>query len=212
MNMNLNLDDDEEDDDDDYDGEVQQNVGKEAEEGDNMGVGEEEQVPEREQAEVFADEANNDVSAAGDATTTAGTFNTDNEVLDHEQDEEDTPTPPPLLLMMMQPADVLTRLAYKHAQKKKAGAGAGAEAAAMVGLTSDGNEAATAADTGVRFVAPARNAHRRTRANNQHKSKKKHKSSKGLALSTLLCEGYNIEQRNCNSFECSGKCNEPSNS
>ncbi|XP_030374527.1 uncharacterized protein LOC115624077 [Scaptodrosophila lebanonensis] len=36
------------------------------------------------------------------------------------------------------------------------------------------------------------------RANRQHKKRKSAKS-----LSTLLCEGYNIEQRNCNSFECS---------
>lgn len=214
MNMNLNLDDGDDDDDDDDDGdgdgEVQQNLEKEEEEGDiGIGDGNGERRRERQQTEVFADEANNDVSAAGDATTSAATFISDNEVLDHEQDED---TPPSSLLMLMQPADVLSRLAFKRAQKNKAGMGAGpgAGAAATLGLTSDGNEAtsATAADTGVRFVATARNAHRRTRANNQHK---KHKSPKGLALSTLLCEGYNIEQRNCNSFECSGKCNQPQN-
>lgn len=194
MNMNLNLDD-EDDDDDEEDGDGN---------GDGDDEGEVEKEGERVQTEVFADEANNDVgmaAAAAAATTTAATFNTDNEVLDHEQDEDS--------LLMMQPGDILSRLSHKRPQKKKAAAGA----TATVGLTSDGNEAATAtaaavADTGVRFVAPARNGHRRTRANNQHK---KHKSPKGLALSTLLCEGYNIEQRNCNSFECSGKCNEPFN-
>ncbi|XP_022215993.2 uncharacterized protein LOC111070011 [Drosophila obscura] len=51
-------------------------------------------------------------------------------------------------------------------------------------------------------IARARNpvGSRKTRASNQHK---KRKSAKSVALSTLLCEGYNIEQRNCNSFECS---------
>ncbi|SPP88433.1 uncharacterized protein LOC117590133 [Drosophila guanche] len=49
-----------------------------------------------------------------------------------------------------------------------------------------------------RARAPA--GRRKTRASNQHK---KHKPAKSVALSTLLCEGYNIEQRNCNSFECS---------
>lgn len=191
MNMNLNLDDEDEDEDDDGDGA-----------GNGDGDGDDEGEVEKEETEVFADEANNDVSVAA-ATTTAAIFNTDNEVLDHEQDED--------TLLMMQPGDILSRLLHKRPQKKKTGGGVGA--AATVGLTSDGNEAGTAtaaamADTGVRFVAPARNGHRRTRANNQHK---KHKSPKGLALSTLLCEGYNIEQRNCNSFECSGKCNEPFN-
>lgn len=191
MNMNLNLDDEDEDEDDDGDGA-----------GNGDGDGDDEGEVEKEETEVFADEANNDVSVAA-ATTTAAIFNTDNEVLDHEQDED--------TLLMMQPGDILSRLLHKRPQKKKTGGGVGA--AATVGLTSDGNEAGTAtaaamADTGIRFVAPARNGHRRTRANNQHK---KHKSPKGLALSTLLCEGYNIEQRNCNSFECSGKCNEPFN-
>lgn len=197
MNMNLNLDDEDEEEDDDEDGA-----------GNGDGDGNDEGEVEKEETEVFADEANNDVSvaaAAAAATTTASIFNTDNEVLDHEQDED--------TLLMMQPGDILSRLLHKRPQKKKTGGGAGAGATATVGLTSDGNEAGTAtaaamADTGVRFVAPARNGHRRTRANNQHK---KHKSPKGLALSTLLCEGYNIEQRNCNSFECSGKCNEPFN-
>lgn len=191
MNMNLNLDDEDEEEDDDEDGA-----------GNGDGDGDDEGEVEKEETEVFADEANNDVSVAA-ATTTAAIFNTDNEVPDHEQDED--------TLLMMQPGDILSRLLHKRPQKKKTGGGVGA--AATVGLTSDGNEAGSAtaaamADTGVRFVAPARNGHRRTRANNQHK---KHKSPKGLALSTLLCEGYNIEQRNCNSFECSGKCNEPFN-
>ncbi|KAH8272591.1 hypothetical protein KR026_010517, partial [Drosophila bipectinata] len=86
--------------------------------------------------------------------------------------------------------------------------------------TSDGNEpaASTAPATGeesVRFVPSAhktRNGEatgsqngvglgsRKARASNQHK---KHKPTKSVGLSTLLCEGYNIEQRNCNSFECS---------
>ncbi|KAH8404918.1 hypothetical protein KR222_010427 [Zaprionus bogoriensis] len=187
MNMNLNLNDDDEDDDDDagYDDGADRLV-------------KEERMEEAEQtAEVPADEANNDVSTAAEAaaaTTTApdATFNSDNEVLDHEQDGDS--------MLMMQSSDVLSEPPYKFTQTT--GAGASAAAAAAAGLTSDGNEAATV-DTGVRFVAPARNDRRRTRANNQHK---KHKSAKGVALSTLLCEGYNIEQRNCNSFECSGKC------
>ncbi|EDV43248.2 uncharacterized protein Dana_GF18396 [Drosophila ananassae] len=86
--------------------------------------------------------------------------------------------------------------------------------------TSDGNEpaASTAAETGeesVRFVPRAHKTQnggatgthngmglgsRKARASNQHK---KRKPTKSVGLSTLLCEGYNIEQRNCNSFECS---------
>lgn len=88
--------------------------------------------------------------------------------------------------------------------------------------TSDGNEpaASTAAETGeesVRFVPRAHKTQnggatgthngmglgsRKARASNQHK---KRKPTKSVGLSTLLCEGYNIEQRNCNSFECSGE-------
>ncbi|XP_017088792.2 uncharacterized protein [Drosophila bipectinata] len=86
--------------------------------------------------------------------------------------------------------------------------------------TSDGNEpaASTAPATGeesVRFVPSAHKTRnggatgsqngvglgsRKARASNQHK---KRKPTKSVGLSTLLCEGYNIEQRNCNSFECS---------
>lgn len=33
---------------------------------------------------------------------------------------------------------------------------------------------------------------------------KRHKSAK--IVSTMFCEGYNIEQRTCNNFECSGEC------
>ncbi|KAM7360742.1 uncharacterized protein ACRADG_007428 isoform 1-T4 [Cochliomyia hominivorax] len=36
--------------------------------------------------------------------------------------------------------------------------------------------------------------------------RKKHKSAK--LFSTMFCEGYNIEQRNCNSFECSDDIND----
>ncbi|KAH8363174.1 hypothetical protein KR084_006574 [Drosophila pseudotakahashii] len=91
------------------------------------------------------------------------------------------------------------------------------------GETSGGNEppAVGGADQSVRFVPSARNDRvgnrvavgaggaggvtprvgtRKARASNQHK---KHRPAKSVALSTLLCEGYNIEQRNCNSFECS---------
>ena len=40
----------------------------------------------------------------------------------------------------------------------------------------------------------------------QQKQKTKHKKHKSAKFySTMFCEGYNIEQRNCNSFECSGK-------
>lgn len=39
----------------------------------------------------------------------------------------------------------------------------------------------------------------------QKNKSRKHKSAK--LYSTMFCEGYNIEQRNCNSFECSGKLN-----
>jgi len=98
------------------------------------------------------------------------------------------------------------------------------------GETSGGNEppsdgvgeggAGGVANEGVRFVPSAHNERdgnrvavgaggvtskvgtRKARASSQHK---KHRPAKSVALSTLLCEGYNIEQRNCNSFECSGE-------
>lgn len=96
-------------------------------------------------------------------------------------------------------------------------------ATVAVGETSGGNEPPAGADESVRFVTTAHNdrdgggagvgteagtatavgvGSRKARASNQHK---KRKPAKSVALSTLLCEGYNIEQRNCNSFECSGK-------
>jgi len=200
MNLNLSMDDDEDDDE-----------GEELEEGEEDG----EQEIDVEQAEVVADEANNDVSSP--ATTTAVTFNADNnEVLSSEESEKKTDEE---ALLMMQPADVLrmplSKLLHKFTQtttptasasspssSSSSSASSSSSTHATVGLTSDGNEP-TANDTGVSFLPPARNGHRRTRANNQHK--KKRKSAKSVALSTLLCEGYNIEQRNCNSFECSGK-------
>ncbi|XP_001359678.4 uncharacterized protein [Drosophila pseudoobscura] len=83
------------------------------------------------------------------------------------------------------------------------------QAPAPIVGTNSSNEAA-AVGKSVRFVprdegearagAGAPVGTRKTRASNQHK---KRKSAKSVALSTLLCEGYNIEQRNCNSFECS---------
>lgn len=41
---------------------------------------------------------------------------------------------------------------------------------------------------------------------NQLKSKtrKRRKRKESKELSTLSCEGYNVEQRNCNMFECNG--------
>ncbi|EDW59455.1 uncharacterized protein [Drosophila virilis] len=192
MNLNLNLDDDD-------------------------AIEEEEEVAEEEQLDVEdADEANNDAAetttaaAAAAATATAATLNADNnEVLSQddfasaggtEDEPEDT------LLLMMQPAAAVDlpldptkqqSMSTQTTTTATATANAAAAAAAATGPTSGGNEAT---GTGVSFVAVARNDRRRTRANNQHK---KRKVTKSLALSTLLCEGYNIEQRNCNSFECS---------
>ncbi|ALC47721.1 CG12594, partial [Drosophila busckii] len=181
MNINLHLDEDDDgDEDDDVDLAVED------------GAAHEEQLP-------TADEANNDVSAV--AYSTEAAFNADNnEVLGHADAayvHKDT--------LMMQPAaaaaadsdgDATTSLT-KHKNTQTA------TSKATSGLTSNDNEAA---DAGVSFVpafvtaGAARNDQVAARANNQHK---KRKSSKSVALSTLLCEGYNIEQRNCNSFECS---------
>ncbi|XP_017083926.1 uncharacterized protein LOC108116502 isoform X2 [Drosophila eugracilis] len=63
----------------------------------------------------------------------------------------------------------------------------------------DGNRVGVGTGTGTRVGT------RKARASNQHK---KRKPAKSVALSTLLCEGYNIEQRNCNSFECSDDIND----
>ncbi|XP_051862446.1 uncharacterized protein LOC117575779 isoform X2 [Drosophila albomicans] len=222
MNLNLSLDDDDEDD----------GANDEVEKGDEKRQ-EQEQAIDVEQTEVVADEANNDVGSAEATATaaTALTFNADNnEVLSHDgngKEMEKRARDDEAALLMMQPvgiaADVLHRPLNKQLQKSAqttTPASAAAEPSsthATVGLTNDGNElGGTAAGTngdeetgtearagasGVTFLLSARNDHRRTRANNQHK--KKRKSTKSVALSTLLCEGYNIEQRNCNSFECS---------
>ncbi|XP_073842888.1 LOW QUALITY PROTEIN: uncharacterized protein [Musca autumnalis] len=40
----------------------------------------------------------------------------------------------------------------------------------------------------------------------QHSKRKRHKSAK--IVSTMFCEGYNIEQRTCNNFECSDDIND----
>lgn len=186
MNMNLNLDDEDDEDDDGDDAA-----------GQDDGAGEKQF--DVDDVEVVADEANNDAPGVmGTAATaaTAAAFNADNnEVLSQDMDgTEDA------LLMMMQPAAVAAASATSTPMHKSTQSTITAtSAAATTGLTSDGNEATR---TGVSFVPVARNDRRRTRANNQHK---KRKAAKSLALSTLLCEGYNIEQRNCNSFECSGK-------
>ncbi|XP_064552577.1 uncharacterized protein LOC135438256 [Drosophila montana] len=160
---------------------------------DDDAIEEDEEVAEQEQLDVEdADEANND---AAETTTTAATataaaaFKADNNEVLSQDDIQDEPED--ALLLMMQPAAVDFPL------DPTTTATAAAAAGAATGLTSGGNEAT---GTGVSFVAVARNDRRRTRANNQHK---KRKVTKSLALSTLLCEGYNIEQRNCNSFECS---------
>ncbi|KAL7730896.1 hypothetical protein ACLKA6_014142 [Drosophila palustris] len=187
MNLNLSLDDDDDDDDDDAEEEdvqVLEEVEKEEEEAD------------MEQTEVVADEA----------TATADTFNADNnEVLGNEQEKRKKTDE--VALLMMQPADV-----HKFTQTVTPTATATASLslsasssthATQAGLTSDANEPPSTVNTGgigVSFLPPARNGQRRTRANHQHK--KKRKSAKSVALSTLLCEGFNIEQRNCNSFEC----------
>ncbi|KAH8360103.1 hypothetical protein KR093_010809, partial [Drosophila rubida] len=214
MNLNLSLDDDDDDDDD-------------GERGDDEV---EEEGQEQEQAEVVADVANNDVSSAETTAATAVTFNADNnEVLSHDEKgiEMEAHIREEEALLMTHPAriaaDVLRKPSLTTTPASAAAASASsptssspsASTHATLGLTSDGNElggsaagadAATAngRDTGsggVTFLPSARNDHRRTRANNQRK--KKRKSTKSVALSTLLCEGYNIEQRNCNSFECS---------
>ncbi|KAH8307772.1 hypothetical protein KR044_013355, partial [Drosophila immigrans] len=195
MNMNLNLSLDDDDDDDDVDDDDADNEAEKREEKWQK----QEQAIDVDHAEVVADEANNDVSSAEATAATTVTFNAyNNEVLGHEENgkEMDKRMKDGETLLMMQPASASTSSSSTHA---------------TLGLTSDGNElggtaAGTDAETGtnaggITFLPSARNDHRRTRANNQHK--KKRKSTKSVAISTLLCEGYNIEQRNCNSFECS---------
>ncbi|EDV93443.1 uncharacterized protein LOC6563006 isoform X2 [Drosophila grimshawi] len=211
MNMNLNLDDDDEVDDDGEEEEEEE----EQQQQQQQQHDEQDQIQEVEDSEVVADEANNDVSAAAAATgTTAAAFNADNnEVLSHDDAANEVEDDSEDALLMMQPAvgdfqQPMTKLLHKFTQTTTEAAAAAAKFSltpttdAPVGLTSDGNEAG-AGGTGVRFVPAAgvaRNDGRRTRAHNQHK---KRKAAKSLAFSTLLCEGYNIEQRNCNSFECS---------
>lgn len=221
MNLNLSLDDEDEDEDDDDGVDDEQ---EDVEVLEQVEV-EREQVVDVEQAEVVADEANNDVGSG--ATDTAVTFNVDNnEVLSNEETEQqkkkNDEDEDEEALLMMQPADVLrqplNKLLHKLTLTTRRAATSSSPSSlfssslfssvsssthATVGLTSDGNEPTSNVNgTGVSFLPSARIGHRRTRANNQHK--KKRKSTKSVALSTLLCEGYNIEQRNCNSFECSG--------
>ncbi|KAH8293886.1 hypothetical protein KR054_006121 [Drosophila jambulina] len=178
INMNLNLEDDDDDEE------------------------------EEEQEEELAGELTASKEACNDDAFGDG----NNDILADDEDEND------LLIMRATGDETLhkfdrTATTAMPPTRVQAQPGFGLE-----GETSGGNEPpAAGADESVRFVTIAHNERdateagtasgvgagvgsRKARASNQHK---KRKPAKSVALSTLLCEGYNIEQRNCNSFECS---------
>ncbi|KAH8382211.1 hypothetical protein KR009_002355 [Drosophila setifemur] len=202
-NMNLEEDDDDEEDDD-------------GEPGDD-------DTADTADGRAVSKEASND--ARPDEVDTSSDGN--NELMADDDDEDENENG--LLIMRANSDETLHKFDQTSTAMPQASAHLDAVArGTSTGETSAGNEppASPAAATGtesVRFVHPL-NAHnsrdgggvangnaaggwatagvgaRKARASNQHK---KRKPTKSVALSTLLCEGYNIEQRNCNSFECS---------
>ncbi|XP_016980361.2 uncharacterized protein LOC108045511 [Drosophila rhopaloa] len=185
MNMNLNLQDDDEDEAD---------------------------------AEIADDDAANELTVSKEADT-FGDGNDD--LLTDEGDEND------LLIMRASGDESLHKFdqttTIMPQTRVRAHPNPSSPAPVPVGETRGGNEppadAVGASDESVRFVMSAHKDRaangvdggagsdagtgvgtRKARASNQHK---KRKPTKSVAMSTLLCEGYNIEQRNCNSFECS---------
>ncbi|XP_017119237.1 uncharacterized protein LOC108140762 [Drosophila elegans] len=78
--------------------------------------------------------------------------------------------------------------------------GGGTDESVSFVMSAGAGTAGAGTGTGKETEAGAGAGTRKARASNQHK---KRKPTKSVAMSTLLCEGYNIEQRNCNSFECS---------
>ncbi|KAH8247527.1 hypothetical protein KR038_005826 [Drosophila bunnanda] len=184
INMNLNLEDDDDEDDDD------------------------DEQEEEEAVELTASkEACND-DAFGDGN---------NDILADDEDEND------LLIMRATGDETLHKFDRATTTAMPPARVHAHPSSGPEGETSGGNEPPSAgAGESVRFVTIAHNdrdagaeagarteagtpsgvgvGSRKARASNQHK---KRKPAKSVALSTLLCEGYNIEQRNCNSFECS---------
>ncbi|KAH8295338.1 hypothetical protein KR018_010095 [Drosophila ironensis] len=197
INMNMNLENDDEDVDEDQDR-------------DGAGAGEAEAD---EAANELAKEASNDARPEG-----ADTFGDGNNELLADDEYENG-----LLIMRASSSDEAMQK-MDPATESPARGRSELRPPGPKGETSGGNEAPAKAatdDESVRFVLSAHNGQngaasaagtgdgagagaelgaRKTRASNQ---RKKRKPTKSVALSTLLCEGYNIEQRNCNSFECS---------
>ncbi|EDV49476.1 uncharacterized protein LOC6553823 [Drosophila erecta] len=188
MNMNINLE--EEDDDDDEDDEAVAAVDADA-------VG----LPVSKETDAFGD-GNNDLladdgdenellimRASGDESLhkfdqAATTITPQTRVPAHSHPNANPPAPDPLG-------------ETSGGNEPPSDDGGGGESVRFVPSAHNdrnGNEQGVAAGTG--YSAGTR----KPRASNQHK---KRKPAKSVALSTLLCEGYNIEQRNCNSFECS---------
>ncbi|XP_034663214.1 uncharacterized protein LOC117898129 [Drosophila subobscura] len=195
MNLNMNLENQEEE--------------EEEEEDDDVDMKMEGQMDDTANEIASSKEANDDDTLDSMATDT-DKFNDDNnnEVL---ADDED------LLLQRAssdEPLHKFTQMAEAQPQPQAPGPimgtnssneAAGGKSVRFVQRDDGGGASASArvhapapSPSQARARAPA--GRRKTRASNQHK---KHKPAKSVALSTLLCEGYNIEQRNCNSFECS---------
>ncbi|KAH8232283.1 hypothetical protein KR032_003295 [Drosophila birchii] len=177
----------------------------------NLNLEDDDDDVEEEEQEQAVEAATDELTASKEACNDDAFGDGNNDILADDEDEND------LLIMRATGDETLHKFdrattTSMPPTKDHAHPSSGPE-----GETSDGNEPPASAagdDESVRFVTIAHNdrdagtpsgvgvgvGSRKARASNQHK---KRKPAKSVALSTLLCEGYNIEQRNCNSFECS---------
>ncbi|XP_002070313.2 uncharacterized protein LOC6647407 [Drosophila willistoni] len=152
----------------------------------NDEVDEEEEEEEWKLEMTKADEANNDGLAVAVAVNAVN-----NEVPSHDDEKNE---------QQRQPETMTTAATVVGKATSNVNEQATAESVSFV--TSARNDDGIASSEAVGPADSSDGYSRRTQRAYNHQ-KKKRKSAKSVALSTLLCEGYNIEQRNCNSFECS---------
>ncbi|XP_033166726.1 uncharacterized protein LOC117145253 [Drosophila mauritiana] len=188
INMNINLEEDDDDDDEDGAAEGADDAGavglSVSKETDVFGDGSNDLLADEDENELLIMRASGDESLHKfDQATTTITPQTS--VRAHAPSSASPPAPEPM---------GETSGGNEPPSDDEGGAGESVRFVPSAHNDRTGNEVGAGAATG------SSAATRKARASNQHK---KRKPTKSVALSTLLCEGYNIEQRNCNSFECS---------
>lgn len=193
INMNINLEEDDDDDDEDEQAQGADDAGAVAQlskETDVFGDGNNDLLADEDKNELLIMRASGDESLHKfDQATTTITPQTS--VRAHAHPSDSPPAPDPM--------GETSGGNEPPSDDEGAGVGGAGESVRFVPSAHNdrsGNEVGAGAATGSSAGT------RKGRASNQHK---KRKPTKSVALSTLLCEGYNIEQRNCNSFECSGE-------